>query len=142
MIITLKTTLLRGMYCEGDWSANIELDESATLEDLHHAIQEAVDFDNDHVYCFYLSRTDRSRSREYFDDENGLIFSKTLKDLFPLPTKQCLFYLFDWGYEWVFKISPSRKRPHEPVKGVTYPRIESESGVKPVQYPGDEDDDE
>ena len=142
MIITLKITVVRGLHCNGDWAANIELDESSSLESLHDAIQKAVDFDNDHVYCFYLSRTDRSRSREYFDDENGLIFSKTLKDLFPLPTKQCLFYLFDWGYEWVFKISPSRKRPHEPVKGVTYPRIESESGVKPVQYPGDEDDDE
>ena len=142
MIITLKTTLLRGMYCEGDWSANIELDESSTLEDLHYAIQEAVDFDNDHLYCFFLSRTDRSRSREYFDEENGLIFSKTLKDLFPLPDKQCLFYLFDWGDEWVFKISPSRKRPHEPVKRMKYPKVESESGIKPVQYPGDEEDDE
>ena len=142
MIITLKTTLLRGMYCEGEWSANIELDESATLEDLHDAIQKSVDFDNDHLYCFFLSRTDRSRSREYFDDENELIFTKRLKDLFPLPTKQCLFYLFDWGDEWVFKISPSRKRPHEPVKGVTYPKVESESGVKPVQYSRDEDDDE
>lgn len=142
MIITLKTTLVRGMYCEGDWSANIELDESATLEDLHYAIQDAVDFENDHLYCFFLSRTDRSRSREFFDDENGLIFSKTLKDLFPLSAKQSLFYLFDWGDEWVFKISPSRKRPHEPVKRVKYPRVESESGIKPVQYPGDEDDDE
>ena len=140
MIITLKTTLLRGMYCESEWSANIQIDESATLEDLHYALQEAVDFDNDHLYCFFLSRTERSRSREYFDDENELIFTKTIKDLFPLPTKQSLFYLFDWGDEWVFKISPSRKRPHEPAKGVTYPRVESESGIKPVQYPGNEDD--
>ena len=142
MIMTLKLTLLRGMYCKDEWAANIELDESSTLEDLHHAIQDAVDFENDHLFCFFLSRTDRSRSREYFDDENGLLFSKTLKDMFPLPAKQSLFYLFDWGDEWVFKISQTRKRPHEPVKGVTYPRIESASGVKPVQYPGDEEDDE
>jgi hypothetical protein len=142
MIITLKTTLIRGRYCNGDWTANIELEESSTLEDLHHAIQEAVDFENDHLYSFFLSRTDRSRSRDYFDDENGLIFSTTLSDLFPLPKKQSLFYLFDWGDEWVFKISPTRKRPREPVNRVKYPRVESESGVKPVQYPDDEDDDE
>ena len=143
MIITLKITLLRGMYCEGDWSANIELDESSTLVDLHDAIQAAVDFDNDHLLCFFLSRTERSRSREYFDDENGLLFSKTLKDMFPLPPKQSLFYLFDWGAEWLFKISPTRKRPHERAKGMTYPRMESESGTKPVQYPAlDEDDEE
>ena len=131
MIVTLKITLLRNI----DWSTNIELEESATLEDLHHAVQHAVHFDNDHLYCFYMSRTDSSRSREYFDDENGLIFTKTLKDLFPLPPKQSMFYLFDWGDEWIFKISPSRKRPHEPVSRKRYPRVESESGTRPVQYP-------
>ena len=142
MIITLKVTLIHGMYCEGEWAANIELDESSTLEELHDAIQAAVDFDNDHLFCFFLSRTDRSRSREYFDDENGLLFSKTLKDMFPLPTKQSFFYLFDWGDEWLFKISRTRKRPHERVKGMTYPRTESESGTKPVQYPEFDEGDE
>ena len=135
MIMTLKITLIRGMYCEGEWTANIELDESSNLDDLHDAIQKAVDFDDDHAYCFFLSRTDRSRSREYFDEENGLILSKTVAEMFPPPAKQSLYYLFDWGNEWVFKISQTRKRPHEPVKRVKYPRIESESGTKPDQYP-------
>ena len=142
MIITLKVTLLRGMYCENEWSAEMELDDSSTLDVLHDAIQNAVDFDNDHLCCFFLSRTDRSRTREFFDDENGLIRETKLDDMFPLPPKQSLFYLFDWGDEWVFKISSSRKRPHECVQGVMYPRVVSESGVKPVQYPGAEDDDE
>jgi hypothetical protein len=143
MIITLKITLVRGLHCQGDWSANIELDESFTLENLHDAIQEAVEFDNDHLYCFFVSRTDRSRSRTMFDDENGLVFTKKLADLFPIPKRERLFYLFDWGDEWVFKISPTRKLPHEPIKGVSYPRVECESGVKPVQYPAfDEDEDE
>ena len=142
MIMTLKITLVRGRYCNDEWAANFELDESSTLEDLHHVIQKAVNFDDDHVYCFFLSRTDRSRSREYFDEENGLIFSETLTEMFPLPAKQSLFYLFDWGDNWVFKISRTRKRPHEPVKGKTYPRMESESGTKPVQYPTDDEEDE
>ncbi len=131
MITTLKITLLRNL----DWSANIELEESSTLEDLHLAIQSAVRFGNDHLYCFYMSRTDRSRSRETFDDENGLIFSQTLKDLFPLQKHQSLFYHFDFGDDWYFKISPTRKRPHEPVSRKKYPRVESESGTRPVQYP-------
>ena len=140
MIVTLKITLVRGMEFEDKWAANIELDEAATLEDLHFAIQEAVEFDNDHLYCFFLSRTDSSRSREYFNDENERIFSRTMRQMFPLPAKQSLYYLFDWGDEWVFKVSPTRKRPHEPVKRVTYPRMESESGTKPVQYPGLDDE--
>ena len=142
MIMTLKITLVRGRYCNDSWAANIEVDESSTLEDLHYAIQEAVEFDRDHLYCFFRSRTDRSRNREYFDEENGLTFSQPLTAMFPLPVKQSLFYLFDWGDEWVFKISQSRKRPHEPVKGVTYPRMESESGTKPNQYSFEDDDDE
>lgn len=100
----------------------------------------AVDFDNDHMFCFFQSRTDRSRSREYFDDENGLVFNSTLKDVFPLPAMQSLFYLFDWGDEWVFKISPTRKRPKEPATGVSYPRVDSELGTKPSQYPPYEDE--
>jgi len=142
MITTLKITLLRGRFCEGEWSVNIELDGSATLDDLHYAIQKAVHFDNDHQYCFYLSRTDRSRNREYFNNENELIFTQTIKDLFPLPSKQSLFYFFDWGDDWVFKVSSSRKRPHDPVEGLAYPRVESESGIKPVQYLSDEDDED
>ena len=142
MIITLKITVVCGLHCNGDWAANIELDESSSLESLHDAIQKAVDFDNDHLYCFFLSRTDRSRSREYFDDENGLLFSKTVKDMFPLPAKQSLFYLFDWGHSWIFKISPTRKRLKKPATGVSYPRVDSELGTKPSQYPPYDEDDE
>jgi Plasmid pRiA4b ORF-3-like protein len=126
MIITVKVTLLRGMYYENEWAAEIELDDSSTLDVLHEAIQDAAGFGNDHLFCFYLSRTDRSRTRQYFDDENGLVWESTLADMFPLPPKQSLFYLFDWGDEWVFKISPSRKKPHEGQKGKKYARVVSE----------------
>jgi hypothetical protein len=140
MIITLKITLIRALYYKNEWSANIEIDESSTLEDLHYAIQDAVEFENDHLYCFFISRTDRSRGRTMFDPEDGQVLPKKLKDMFPLPPRQCFFYLFDWGDEWIFKISPSRKRPHEPVKGAKYPRVQNQSGVKLVQYPALEDD--
>lgn len=133
MIWTLRTKLLR---CEDEWSADIEIDSASTLDELHYAIQKAVDFDNDHLYAFYLARNDRSRDREFFDDDNGRIFSTTLNDLFPLPPKKSLFYLFDFGDEWVFKITKTRKPPHDPQEGVVYPRVVGEVGTKPVQYPG------
>lgn len=142
MIVTLKINLLCGRYCESEWCANIELDEESTLEQLHDAIQMAVEFDNDHLCCFFESRTERSRDRVYYDDENGLLFRKTVQDLFPLPPKQSLYYLFDWGDEWLFKVSPTRKRAQLPVAGATYPRMTDEAGAKPVQYPGLVDDDE
>jgi hypothetical protein len=140
MIATMKVTLVRGRYCESDWTANIELDEASTLAQLHDAIQMAVGFENDHSFSFFLSRTDRGRTRQYFHDEDESIDTNTVKDMFPLPEKQSLFYLFDWGDEWLFKISKTRKSPQPALPGVTYPRVESESGTKPVQYPSDDDD--
>ncbi|TWT84357.1 Plasmid pRiA4b ORF-3-like protein [Planctomycetes bacterium CA13] len=142
IIHTLRVVLVRGMYCEGDWMADIELPSSSTLEELHLATRTAVGFDDDHCYCFFVARTDRSRDRVYFDDEDGLIFTKTLEDLFPLQPKKSLFYLFDFGDNWIFKISKSRKAPHDPVDGVTYPNVVNETGTKPTQYPTFDEDDE
>jgi hypothetical protein len=67
-----------------------------------------------------------------------------VKNMFPLPDKQSLNYQFDWGDEWVFKISKTRKSLQQASPGVTYPRVESELGIKPDQYPSfdEEEDDE
>jgi len=142
MIIELKVTLEDGMYAEERWDGVLAIDASATLEDLHFAIQEAVGFDNDHLYEFYIARTDRSRERIQFDEENEGIFKMTLKDLFPLPDKKHLYYMFDYGDSWLFKISKTRKKAWEPEPGFTYPRLILETGEKPEQYPSWEDDDE
>ncbi len=137
MIITLRVKLGTA------WSVDMELDDSAVLADLHLAIQQAVDFDNDHLYSFYVARNERAQKRFMMDDENKYVFSRKLRQLFPLPDKQSLFYLFDYGDNWIFKIVPTRKRPHEPVAGIKYPRVVNETGTKPIQYRGPDDwDDE
>jgi hypothetical protein len=133
MIWTLRVKLLR---YEDEWAAEIEIDPTSTLERLHFAIQTAVNFDNDHLYAFYISRDDRSRNRDFIDEDEGRVFTTTLNDLFPLPPKKSLFYLFDFGDEWVFKVTKTQKRPHDPQQGVVYPRVAKEVGTKPVQYPG------
>ena len=124
------------------WSVDVEFVSLSTLEDVHNAIQQAVDFDNDHLYAFYIARTELSRKKTMFDDENGRIFSTKICDLFPLPPKERLFYLFDYGDNWLFTITKTRKKQHQPVDGVDYPRVVKESGEKPVQYDYDEDDDD
>lgn len=43
----------------------IELAEGQTLEDLHWAIQEAFDFDGDHLFSFFMSGKAWDRSSEY-----------------------------------------------------------------------------
>jgi hypothetical protein len=136
---TLKVTLRFGIYSEGECVRVIEIDSSATLADLHLAIQRAVDFDNDHLFEFYCARTERSRDRDRFDDENGELFTRTLDTLFPLPKDRKLFYLFDYGDSWLFSIARTRKAAHEPVAGVKYPRLVESVGDNPDQYPDPDD---
>jgi hypothetical protein len=135
MIWTVTIELLFGMYAEESWSTTIELDSLTTLEDFHYIIQDAVEFDNDHMYEFYIARTDRSRDRIHFDDENEKIYDTTLESLYPLEKNRKLFYLFDYGDSWLFKVSKSRKKPHDPEKGKQYPRIVEVKGKAPEQYP-------
>ena len=134
MIWILKIELLSGAYLEDKWEATVEIDSTSTLEDLHFAIQDAVEFDNDHLYEFYISRTERSRDRVRFDDENEGIYSVTLENLYPLEKRRKLYYMFDYGDSWLFKITKSRKKPQEPKQGITYPRMVDETGSKPEQY--------
>jgi hypothetical protein len=43
----------------------IEMEADRTLEDLHHAIQDAFDFDDDHLYSFFMSGRAWDESTEY-----------------------------------------------------------------------------
>jgi hypothetical protein len=114
------------------WHATLEIESSATLHELHLAIQRAVQFDNDHLYTFYAARTERARDRIDYEDSLDTI---TLKRLFPLPDKKKLFYWFDFGDDWKFTIARTRLAPKAPEAGVTYPRVITMSGEPPEQYP-------
>ena len=135
MIWTLKVDLLFGHYAEEDWQGTLEIASSSTLEDLHFAIQAAVNFGNDHLYAFYIARKPRSRDRLRFDDENGEVYSASLESLYPLGKGKNLYYLFDYGDHWLFKVAKCRTCPFAPVKGCQYPRLLRFIGTTPVQYP-------
>lgn len=135
MIWLLKIELLSGAYAEDDWECEVEIESTATLEDLHFAIIEAVNFDNDHLYEFYISRTERSQDRQRFDEENGEIYNRTLESLYPLEKGKKLFYMFDYGDSWVFKITKSRKKPYDADSNIEYPKLLKTVGKPPEQYP-------
>ncbi len=135
MIWILKAELLFGAYAEEEWEGTIEIDSSSTLEDLHFTLQHILNFDNDHLYEFFVSRTERSHKQIRYDDDNELVYEVTLEELYPLEKNNKLFYLFDYGDSWTFKITKSRKKAQEPVQGVEYPRLIEEVGIKPEQYP-------
>jgi hypothetical protein len=135
MIWTLNIKLIQGLYAKGPWEAAVELDADCTLDELHHIIQQAVEFDDDHLYEFFVARTPRSRDRIRFDEENGELYARTIASLFPLPPDRRLYYLFDYGDNWIFQVSRARAKPFVPEAEAEYPRLISERGDKPPQYP-------
>jgi len=137
MIWNLQIKLLEGAWADGDWQATVALDEATTLEDLHGLIQRVVGFDNDHLYSFFVARTPRSWDRVVYDEEEeaNVPWEVPLNSLFPLAKHRKLFYLFDYGDNWVFQVSRTRHKPYEAEPGAEYPKVIAEQGDKPVQYP-------
>jgi hypothetical protein len=83
----------------------IKIAASATLADLHLEIQEVFDFDDDHLYSFFMSNKPWD-GPGYGRIEEGKSFNAAEKKLFELGLEigQEFLYIFDYGTEWRFKI--------------------------------------
>ena len=141
MIITLKIELWRGHHSTDfqEWNRVIELEEDTTLEDLHLIIQELIDFDNDHLYEFFVANNYRSREKIRYDDENGLVYEQTIGDLYPLKNHKKIFYMFDYGESWLFRIIKRNSKSKKKEPSVKYPVLVEGQGENPEQYPSYEE---
>lgn len=124
-------------------SRTLVLPVDQTLEDLHEWIQQAFDFDNDHLYKFFMNPRNPYNGEQYYDPrmEEGWADgypadNVTLADL-ALYAGQRFLYIFDFGDRWEFNISVVRQRPDDPS---TQARVEEVVGKAPAQYGDDEDD--
>lgn len=111
------------------------------LDDLHNIIQEAFDFDNDHLYEFSFrnrfgipQRVVHPMCEEEFSTDEFEI-----KDL-PLRVGDKLEYLFDFGDNWQFTIELEKTEPPNPK--FRKAKILESHGKSPEQYPDWEDYDE
>lgn len=139
MILTLVIECVFGTYFEKECVRIMEIDDGASLYDLHEAIQDAVRFYRDHPFGFYVANSWRGwkswlTESERWEDREADFRSIQLKDVFPLGRKK-LHYLFDFGDQWTFEVRRSRKKPKEPEDGVVYPRVVERVGPNPEQYP-------
>lgn len=139
MILTLTVECVFGAYLDEECVRVIEIDEQASLYKLHDAIQDAVRFDRDHPFEFYIANSWRGRKlwlteSERWEDKEADFRAIQLKDVFPLGRKK-LYYVFDFGDQWTFEVRRSRKKPKEPEGGVVYPRVIERVGPNPEQYP-------
>lgn len=121
-----------------------------TLDDLHEAIYEAFDREEEHLYSFYFPRpgyrgrdilrnsteyTDPAGAEEadVFSDEPAHIAAKTKIASLALKPRQRFWYLFDFGDEWWHEITV--ESVDLPAERGAYPRILEAQGKSPPQYP-------
>ncbi|MBQ9272765.1 MAG: plasmid pRiA4b ORF-3 family protein [Mogibacterium sp.] len=84
---------------------HIRVSADITLEELHNTIQDIFEFDNNHLYAFFMDDKAWSSRDAYFspDNQEGRSAAKyRLRDIALFKGKKFL-YLFDFGDEWRFE---------------------------------------
>jgi hypothetical protein len=124
----------------------IEMRADQTLEYLHFAIQDAYEWDADHLYSFFMSGRAWDEDSEYTLPEGewdeipeepsagpGDVRTTTIESL-GLKPRQEFMYLFDYGDEWRFKVRVHAINENADPKA-EYPRLVESVGEAPEQYP-------
>jgi len=139
------------------WSKDVRrvigIRSEQTLADLQAAIQQSIDWDNDHLYTFYLSGDEGDRrfaiNAPGYDDGWG----DAVEDRLPpaseitigelgLRTGDSFLYLFDYGDRHLFtlKLRAATAMLPEQLQARSYPRLVESRGEAPPQYPTWDDD--
>ena len=135
MIFTIKIKLVWGAFAENPWEVEVEINEGTTLSELHLIIQDVVEFDNDHMFEFFIARTENSEPVIRYECDSPAPDAINLMAIFRNLDGKKLFYRFDCGDDWLFQIAKSRKKSFEALKGGKYSHVVKEEGAKPIQYP-------
>ncbi|HET8523777.1 MAG TPA: hypothetical protein VFL82_11100 [Thermomicrobiales bacterium] len=154
-VYTFRVRILGGFYAPPNGpeiTRDIEVAANQTLADLGQAIPDAYDFNDPHLWSFFLSGKpwDDATAYPLVDDSGGMFdvtpagkATQTLIRDVPYPgrkgDKEFLF-LFDFGDEWHFGVRMLGTND-EPIPGVSYPRVVARQGEAPPQYPDVDDDD-
>ena len=112
----------------------IKLSHNTKLHKLHLIIQNAFDFDNDHMYAFYTGTSYKNRKEFYC--ANPLGESNEYEDLTVEDAEiykgQKFMYLFDFGDMWKFEIQVIDFIENEETD--LFPQIIESKGKSPEQY--------
>ncbi|MFA5820373.1 MAG: plasmid pRiA4b ORF-3 family protein [Bacteroidales bacterium] len=140
-----STKLITGTYIfkvslEKNVWRKVKLSFNHSLHDLHLAIQGAFDFDNDHLYAFFMDgkRYSRNAYHSPMGDEGPFADEAIIGEL-EMYSGQKILYFFDYGDSWEFavqllKINEGELPPEKP-------EIIEIKGDAPEQY-GHFDEDE
>jgi hypothetical protein len=153
-IYTFRVRILGGFSAPAESTAvwrEIEVAANQTLADLGNAIPPAFEFDDPHLWSFFLSGKAWDRATEYaLHSEPDLLGGPRPRAAGRVPIREVPFpggadkeeflFLFDYGDEWHFGVTlVHRSEQAEP--GARYPRVVARHGQAPPQYPELEEDD-
>jgi hypothetical protein len=155
-IYTFRVRILEGLdvpeAARSVWR-EIEIAANQTLADLGEAIPLAFDFDDPHLWSFFLSGRAWDHDSEYALDSQPDPFGgpraraarRALIGDVPWPGasgKKEFLFLFDYGDEWHFGVELVRQSPTVEASA-GYPRVVAHMGDAPPQYPDlDEEEEE
>ena len=117
---------------------SVQLPLTATLGDLHAAIQVLFGWDGDHLHVFHaggVRYSDPFYELEGTEDEEDA----RLRDAFP-PGGPKITYVYDFGADWIHEITPQKEITLEP--GQDYPVCVAFGGNSPVEYPSEDEPEE
>ena len=123
-----------------DVTRDIEIRSTQTFEELHYAIQNAIEFDASKPTSFFLSDDNWKKGKELTtrdlrNDETETaspVRNSRLCD-FIIDPHQKIYYIFDISSQWTFRIELV-KINREEEQGATYPRCIKSTGDAPKQY--------
>ncbi len=121
-------------------SRTIELKSEQTLEDLHHAIQQAIHWDSDHLYSFFMNgeRWDERYAFASPNEEDASAWAdEAIIGELGLTLKHKFLYLFDYGDGHEFEIQVVGIHPK--ADSGKYPRVVDSQEKSPEQYPSSEE---
>lgn len=117
---------------------SVQLPLTATLGDLHAAIQVLFGWDRDHLHVFHaggVRYSDPLYELEGTEDEENA----RLRDAFP-PGGPKITYVYDFGADWIHEITRQKMITLEP--GQDYPVCVAFGGNSPVEYPSEDEPEE
>jgi hypothetical protein len=126
-IYTFKVSLSKTIW------RKISMSHKNTFEDLHIAIQEAFDFDNDHLYEFYIGGSRQTAKLTYTGDPYEGVENDVTMGEADIYKGQKIKYLFDFGDQWEFDIIVTDIDKNTPIP--MKPEIIESKGKAPEQYP-------
>ncbi len=128
-VYTFKISLSPGIW------RRVAMQDTATLDDLHRAIQKHFCFDDDHLYAFYMDGNkfsdDCYNSPISGDEPNA---EKAEVGDLDLIEGQDFLYLFDFGDEWTFNIKLEKINSQTDTNVLEEVQLIDGKGEAPEQY--------